>query len=99
MTDGAGGTSSTTDDIEVTHQARNQWDVVVDSPVQPENAWRAAEPVAHPTAPRESARYARYYEPEGVVLLVIHGRLVTLFSVDRNSIPIRSSRSRRGGDR
>lgn len=96
---GGAGRSTTTDDIEVTRQARNQWDAAVDSAVQPENAWRAAEPVAHPTTPRGSARYARYYGPKGVVLLVIHGRLVTLFSVDRDSIPIGPSKSGRGGDR
>lgn len=91
MSDGAVGQSTTTDDIEVTHHASNQWEGEVDSPVRPENAWGADEPVGHPTGPRESAWYTRLYQTEGIVLLAHRDRVVTVVCLEEDPAPTQRS--------
>lgn len=82
---------STTDNVEVTHHARRRWDERADTEIGPGNAWRIAEPIDHPEAPRQSARYTRFYEPDDIVLLAHRDRLVTVFCLEEDPAPIQRS--------
>lgn len=70
---------TTTDNLEVTNHAEDQWHDRTSAPCDVDDAWRDAVPIEHPSAPLQSGTYARFYEPEGVVMLARGGALLTVF--------------------
>lgn len=70
---------TTTDNLEVTNHAEDQWHDRTSAPCDVDDAWRDAVPIEHPSAPLQSGTYARFYDPEGVVMLARGGALLTVF--------------------
>lgn len=95
---GRGSQFTTTDNVEVTIHARHRWEERTDATVRLEDAWRTAEPISHPAAPRLSAKYTRFYEPEEVVLVAHHDTLVTVFCLDQDPSPTQREVRRDGGE-